>query len=59
MKESFTHVISGGFAGLLSEGISHPLDTIRVRMQMEGHTSTIGTIKSIFKKEGIRAFYKG
>ena len=49
-------IISGICAGIVSNIVSHPLDTVKVRMQI-GSTETvkiIPTIKTIYQREGVR-----
>lgn len=49
-------MISGICAGIVSNVVAHPLDTVKVRMQI-GSTETvhiIPTIKTIYKQEGVR-----
>ena len=48
-------MLSGIAAGIVSNIVSHPLDTVKVRMQL-GSTETvhlIPTIKTIYHKEGV------
>ena len=48
-------VLSGMCAGILSNIVSHPLDTVKVRMQL-GSTETvkiIPTVKTIYHREGV------
>ncbi|CDF90268.1 probable Succinate/fumarate mitochondrial transporter [Zygosaccharomyces bailii] len=58
-------LMSGGTAGLFEALCCHPLDTIKVRMQIykrTAHAKPPGFIKtgvSIFKNEGFIALYKG
>jgi hypothetical protein len=62
-ETALQHIISGAGAGLLSDAVVHPLDTIRVRMQMDGEKTKFRTGTSTFlhvlRNEGIPAFYKG
>lgn len=49
-------ILSGICAGIVSNIVSHPLDTVKVRMQI-GSTETvkiIPTVKSIYHREGVR-----
>ncbi|KDO17215.1 hypothetical protein SPRG_17366, partial [Saprolegnia parasitica CBS 223.65] len=49
----------GGVAGIVA---GHPLDTIKVRLQTQCHTSSHGissSIRAIAASEGFRGFYKG
>ena len=48
-------VLSGICAGIVSNIVSHPLDTVKVRMQL-GSTETvkiIPTVKTIYHREGV------
>lgn len=58
---------SGSFSGMYFNNLlrnscnclsSHPMDTVKVRMQMSDN-SMINTIKGIFLKEGFFGYYKG
>ncbi|CAK55679.1 unnamed protein product (macronuclear) [Paramecium tetraurelia] len=51
-------ILAGSFSGMCNILSSHPMDTIKVRMQMS-HDGIIKTITSIMKNEGIFSFYKG
>jgi solute carrier family 25 (mitochondrial iron transporter), member 28/37 len=66
MKEEsgFVHLTSGALAGLLSDSVVHPIDTVRVRLQMASsseikHKSATSTFFSILKNEGPSSLYKG
>jgi len=57
-----THLIAGGAAGLMEACVCHPLDTIKVRMQLKrskqaGNFFSVGA--RIVSKEGTLALYKG
>ena len=53
-------IIAGIAAGLVSQVVSHPLDTIKVRFQLETKSVPLRHIVSdIYSKEGIRGFLKG
>jgi len=63
MVQQKTDKVSAGFAGFIAgtliKLIIHPLDVVKKRMQVS--RSQIGlknTIKSIYQREGSRAFYK-
>lgn len=60
----FNQLLAGSFAGLVSDGCVHPIDTIRTRLQTQSalnksYRGTFHVIQDIMKNEGIRAFYKG
>eukprot|EP01117_Protostelium_nocturnum_P001011 TRINITY_DN11331_c0_g1_i1.p1 TRINITY_DN11331_c0_g1~~TRINITY_DN11331_c0_g1_i1.p1 ORF type:complete len:320 (+),score=53.49 TRINITY_DN11331_c0_g1_i1:140-1099(+) len=63
-----SHLLAGGVAGLIADFCTHPIDTIRARLQVQGHNNnnsirkyngTFDGFRSILKHEGWRAFYKG
>ncbi|ORX79872.1 mitochondrial carrier [Basidiobolus meristosporus CBS 931.73] len=61
-----THLIAGGSAGFIEACTCHPLDTIKVRMQLRTKNAAqgqprgfIGVGLRIVKKEGALALYKG
>ncbi|KAK6639641.1 hypothetical protein RUM43_007914 [Polyplax serrata] len=55
----------GGISGFCGQSLSYPLDIVRRRMQTDvitkqNYDSIIGTLKSIYKNEGIKGgFFKG
>lgn len=51
----------GASAGLVAQSVCHPLDTIRRRLQMKGHTykGLFDAIKRISAEEGLQGFYRG
>ena len=54
-------LICGSFAGLAYILTAHPLDSIKVRMQLERrmNISLRQIIKETYYREGFRGFYKG
>lgn len=54
-------LVCGSFAGLAYILTAHPLDSIKVRMQLDrrGTISLRETIKETYIHEGMRGFYKG
>ncbi|KAJ2004032.1 Mitochondrial succinate-fumarate transporter [Coemansia thaxteri] len=64
-----THLLAGGAAGLAEAMCCHPLDTIKVRMQLKSlrrvavdasaPKSFLGVGHRIVQREGVRALYKG
>ncbi|KAJ2458049.1 Mitochondrial succinate-fumarate transporter [Coemansia sp. RSA 2424] len=64
-----THLLAGGAAGLAEAMCCHPLDTIKVRMQLKNSRraaidasapkSFLGVGQRIVQREGVRALYKG
>lgn len=60
MKDSSKKYISGAFGGCLGILLSHPFDTIRIRIQSNNHYSGIlDCIKKSYYNNGIKSFYKG
>ena len=57
------HALSGSLASMNAHIITHPLDTVRVRIAVQyGHIeypSILSTFKSIYNIEGINGFYRG
>ena len=51
----------GAAAGLTAQSVCHPLDTLRRRLQMQGHTynGLLDAIKRISAEEGVQGFYRG
>ncbi|KAJ2666969.1 Mitochondrial succinate-fumarate transporter [Coemansia sp. RSA 1199] len=64
-----THLLAGGAAGLVEAMCCHPLDTIKVRMQLRNSRrlapdaaipkSFLGVGQRIVQREGVFALYKG
>jgi len=53
-------VMSSSISNIVGTVLGHPLDTIRVRMQIEtGQTSFLRTCTETFRGEGVRGFFKG
>ena len=61
--------VAGSFAGFCTRALPQPLDCIKIRHQLQiepirwasgsKYFSMSQTVKSIFKEEGIRGFWKG
>eukprot|EP01080_Neovahlkampfia_damariscottae_P005501 gene5501-9318_t len=63
-ESAFVHLTCGALAGVFSDGVVHPIDTVRVRQQMivnKTHkpTSATSTFFSMLKNEGVTSIYKG
>lgn len=72
-KSSVEQGLAGGIAGAASVVLLHPLDVVKVRMQVQGHrdpgtlqtarqyyyTSTPQALSAIARSEGYRALYAG
>jgi hypothetical protein len=59
-------VVAGALAGLLSDGVVHPIDTVRARLQVQAmhqtttaYTSATQALRAIIRNEGFLALYKG
>ena len=54
----------GGLAAMSASALTHPVDSVRVRMylygQMESNVNpTMSLVKHIWEREGLRGFYRG
>ncbi|EFA81565.1 mitochondrial substrate carrier family protein [Heterostelium album PN500] len=63
-ESPFLQLFTGAASGVLADGIMHPIDTIRARLQVEKvgqqrYTGTFNAFQSIIQKEGVRYLYKG
>eukprot|EP00594_Rhizosolenia_setigera_P008631 CAMPEP_0178967402 /NCGR_PEP_ID=MMETSP0789-20121207/17570_1 /TAXON_ID=3005 /ORGANISM="Rhizosolenia setigera, Strain CCMP 1694" /LENGTH=60 /DNA_ID=CAMNT_0020652999 /DNA_START=107 /DNA_END=286 /DNA_ORIENTATION=- len=47
----------GGSAALFAVNFTHPIETVKTRMQVSGE-SVAGTVSGIFKNEGVTALWK-
>lgn len=67
---SFQEFVAGGSAALVAISITHPLDVVKSRKQFVGElgaapssspppNSTLAFLRDIYRKEGIRACYRG
>ena len=55
-----TSIIAASIANLLAIVAVYPLDTVRVRMQMEAEkVSALQCAKDLLRKEGVRGLFKG
>lgn len=52
-------LICGALAGATAATITHPLDSLRIRLQTESEISALRLVSKIAKNEGIRGFYRG
>jgi len=60
------HILAGGLGGLAADALTHPIDTIRARLQFDRgvgsaarYKTTYGTARSIIGGEGFLALYRG
>ena len=51
--------LAGGVAGLLTSISVYPLETIRTRLSVDSKINVFNVTKTIFKKYGLRGFYRG
>lgn len=61
-KNIFVHLASGGVAGCCEALVCHPLDTIKVKLQLSSTSKSLNFINvgtSIVKNEGFFGLYKG
>mmetsp|Transcript_13361 Transcript_13361/g.37495 ORF Transcript_13361/g.37495 Transcript_13361/m.37495 type:complete len:300 (-) Transcript_13361:892-1791(-) len=56
-----TRLIAGAFAGMTATAVTHPLDTVRLRLAMPKHpyTGLGNAMVTVVCKEGYAALYKG
>lgn len=52
-------VFCGASAGLITRFVVAPLDLVKIRLQLDRHTSFFTLISQIARKEGIGSFWKG
>ena len=66
--ETLAQFASGATAGLLADGILHPVDTVRTRLWMQGtsmngptyhYTGVTQAVSSMLRQEGVAALFKG
>ncbi|CAJ1012525.1 putative Mitochondrial carrier protein [Leishmania naiffi] len=59
---TYQRLMAGGFAGLLAQSATYPLDIVRRRMQVTPgrYSSVISALQTVYREEGIRqGLYKG
>ena len=54
-----TEIGIASFCSLFTLSCTHPLDTVRIRMQVESQPNMLRTITETYRGEGFRGFYKG
>ena len=54
-----TQLAISSFASLLGLSLGHPLDTIRVRMQVSDSSGFVSTVMHTYRGEGFKGFFKG
>jgi hypothetical protein len=64
--DKYKPFVFGGLSGMIGTSITHPIDTVKVRIQIIGETASkqqstnpFKVAGNMFKKEGITSFYKG
>jgi solute carrier family 25 citrate transporter 1 len=62
LSSALTFIV-GAFAGIVTVYTTMPIDTVKTRMQALGasekYTGTVNCFTTIFKEEGLKAFWKG
>ncbi len=56
--DSIVDLMPGLFQGVTRVGISYPADVVKVQMQKNLHSTTLGTVQHILKTD-LRKFYRG
>lgn len=51
--------IAGMFYGATTVIVGQPMDTVKTKMQTQGHKSALTTARDIFHQEGVRGLYRG
>lgn len=61
MAQKFAKDLTAGFiSGAIANYIGHPLDTVKLRMQLSTQNlSTWNVLKKIYKHEGVHGMFKG
>lgn len=67
MRDGWTHAVAGSFAGLASVSVSHPLEVIKLRLQVQDgthninqkYTGTLDAFSKVLRTEGARGLYAG
>ena len=49
----------GGLASCIAEVATLPIDTLKVRLQIQPHSKILPTVTEIVRNEGLLAFFKG
>lgn len=52
-------LMAGSLSGLVARSFTAPMDTVKIRLQVMPETGFLRIVKDVFKKEGIRGFWKG
>ncbi|CCE89044.1 Piso0_001842 [Millerozyma farinosa CBS 7064] len=59
----YDSLIAGSISGAVARGITAPLDTLKIRLQLQVHknvhSGALSTLTSICRNEGIKALWKG
>lgn len=61
MNESIRDALSGAISGIITNSITHPLDTMKCMMQSDSrnYNSMLETAKHIYHNDKFLGFYKG
>lgn len=63
-KDTVIHLLAGGAAGIVESSCCHPLDTVKVRVQLQRTgprtpSGTMSTAMRIVNNEGFLSLYRG
>jgi solute carrier family 25 carnitine/acylcarnitine transporter 20/29 len=61
-KEGIAALVSGALYGISNAAVGHPLDTVKTKMQVVKeykNKNMTGSIKQLYKLEGVRGFFRG
>lgn len=58
LRVFFNQVVSSSMSNMVGVLVGHPLDTIKVRLQLKKGAAT-QVIKATYYREGLQGFYKG
>jgi hypothetical protein len=64
-KGTADHMVAGLLAGISADAVTHPLDTVRARLQVQrlgvagNYLSTGDALRRILREEGVRSLYRG
>ncbi|VDO41197.1 unnamed protein product [Haemonchus placei] len=59
-NSALVHMVSAGTAGFVAASAVNPIWLVKTRLQLyQGKSSILSMIRRVYKREGIRGFYKG
>ena len=53
------HAVSAVSAAALAAAVGTPVDTVKVRLQAKENATALGTIRHLWRREGVPGFYRG